>query len=182
MKQALEALELLAKWEHPASNITTKNGGRIYPHRVASDAAAALRAAIEQAQGLAEKIPAKGTLLEQTLGKVWDEMPHTALMDALVGGTGVMLGDKRIDPASIYKQPEQEPVAHTLNCVCGAVWDVSPNGGEEMVHAPTPQPRQWQDLTEFEKVNIAIDCGCADVAWMDFADAIEANLKENNNG
>jgi len=41
-------------------------------------------------------------------------------------------------------------------------------------------PRQWQDLTEFEKVNIAIDCGCADVAWMDFADAIEANLKEKN--
>ena len=27
-----------------------------------------------------------------------------ALLDAIVGGTGVMLGDKRIDPASIYKQ------------------------------------------------------------------------------
>lgn len=41
-------------------------------------------------------------------------------------------------------------------------------------------PRQWQGLTEAEKVNVAIDCGCADVAWMDFADAIEAKLKEKN--
>lgn len=48
------------------------------------------------------------------------------------------------------------------------------------LRAAIEQPRQWQDLTEFEKVNIAIDCGCADVAWMDFADAIEANLKEKN--
>jgi len=46
---ALEALEMLAKWEHPASNITTKTR-RIYPHRVAVDAADTLRAAIEQAE------------------------------------------------------------------------------------------------------------------------------------
>jgi len=49
MKQALEALEMLAKWEHPASNITTKSG-RIYPHHVAKNAAATLRLAIEQAE------------------------------------------------------------------------------------------------------------------------------------
>lgn len=40
--------------------------------------------------------------------------------------------------------------------------------------------RQWQGLTEAEKVNVAIKCGCADVAWMDFADAIEAKLKAKN--
>jgi hypothetical protein len=49
MKQALEALEMLAKWEHPASHITTKSG-RIYPHHVAANAATALRTAIEQAE------------------------------------------------------------------------------------------------------------------------------------
>jgi hypothetical protein len=49
MKQALEALEMLAKWEHPASNITTKTG-RIYPHHVALNAANNLRQAIEQAE------------------------------------------------------------------------------------------------------------------------------------
>jgi len=49
MKQALEALEMLAKWEHPASNITTKSG-RIYPHHVAKNSATTLRLAIEQAE------------------------------------------------------------------------------------------------------------------------------------
>ena len=48
------------------------------------------------------------------------------------------------------------------------------------IRAAIEQPRQWQGLTEAEKVNVAIDCGCADVAWMDFADAIEAKLKEKN--
>ena len=48
------------------------------------------------------------------------------------------------------------------------------------LRAAIEQPRQWQGLTEAEKVNVAIDCGCADVAWMDFADAIEPKLKEKN--
>jgi len=48
MKQALEALEMLAKWEHPASNITTKTG-RIYPQRIAADAADVLRVAMAEA-------------------------------------------------------------------------------------------------------------------------------------
>lgn len=60
-------------------------------------------------------------------------------------------------------QPEQEPVAHTLNCVCGAVWDVSPDGVEEMVHAPNPPQRKplthpqihefdWPDGVSFEDI------------------------------
>ena len=47
MQMALEALEMLAKWEHPASNITTKTG-RIYPQRIAAGAADALRAALSR--------------------------------------------------------------------------------------------------------------------------------------
>ena len=37
-----------------------------------------------------------------------DSEAQQAYEDAFVNGTGVMLGDKRIDPASIYKQPEQD--------------------------------------------------------------------------
>ena len=48
MQQALKALELLAKGEHPATNFTAKTGGRIYPHRIASDAASALREQLAQ--------------------------------------------------------------------------------------------------------------------------------------
>jgi hypothetical protein len=40
--------------------------------------------------------------------------------------------------------------------------------------------REWVGLTETEQVQVAIDCGCADVAWLDFARAIEAKLKEKN--
>jgi hypothetical protein len=49
IQQALEALEMLAKWEHPASHITTKSG-RIYPHHMAANAATTLRTAIAEAE------------------------------------------------------------------------------------------------------------------------------------
>lgn len=102
MQQALEALELLAKYENPATKIQVrkpKDGGPIvtmYPHKVATEAAAPLRERLAQ--------------------------------------------------------PEQEPVAHTLNCICGAVWDVSPNGVEEMVHAPNPPQRK--PLTDEEALEL----------------------------
>jgi hypothetical protein len=56
MRQALEALETLARYENPETRIQVrkpKDGGPIvtmYPHKVASDAAAVLRAAIEQGE------------------------------------------------------------------------------------------------------------------------------------
>ena len=40
--------------------------------------------------------------------------------------------------------------------------------------------REWAGLTEADGVQIAIDCGCVDVAWLVFARAIEAKLKEKN--
>jgi len=51
-----------------------------------------------------------------------------------------------------WEKDEQEPVAHTLNCVCGAVWDIKNDGSEEMVHTPdTPPPqRPWVGLTDEE--------------------------------
>ena len=82
-------------------------------------------------------------------------------------------------------EPVQEPVTHTLNCVCGAVWDVSPDGVEEMVHAPTPPPRQWQGLTEEEMQNatLAMDAEPLAEGWSElvkFARSIEAKLREKN--
>ena len=56
MKQALEALEMLARYENPETRIQVrkpKDGGPIvtmYPHKVATDAGVALRTAIEQAE------------------------------------------------------------------------------------------------------------------------------------
>ena len=56
MKQALEALEMLARYENPETRVQVrkpKDGGPIvtmYPHKVATDAADVLRTAIEQAE------------------------------------------------------------------------------------------------------------------------------------
>jgi hypothetical protein len=71
-------------------------------------------------------------------------------------------------------QPEQEPVAHTLNCTCGAVWDVSHDGVEEMVHAPNPPQRK--PLTDEEIRQTADQRGIVIVgeAMIAFARAIEA--------
>jgi hypothetical protein len=143
MQQALEALELLAKYENPATKIQVrkpKDGGPIvtmYPHKVATEAAAPLRERLAQ--------------------------------------------------------PEQEPVAHTLNCVCGAVWDIKADGSEEMVHTPDITPPQRKPLTD-EEISDAVRE--ADFDWhygwtledeepnrfTKFARAIEAKLKEKNNG
>jgi hypothetical protein len=71
-------------------------------------------------------------------------------------------------------QPEQEPVAHTLNCTCGAVWDVSHDGVEEMVHAPNPPQRK--PLTDEEIALIVGECAASAYRHDDFsfARAIEA--------
>ena len=69
-------------------------------------------------------------------------------------------------------QPEQQPVAHTLNCICGAVWDVSPDGVEEMVHAPN-QP-QRKPLTVEEILDMADGCTAQYHDLLSFARAIEA--------
>jgi hypothetical protein len=56
MKQALEALELLARYENPETKIQVrkpKDGGPIvtmYPHKVATDAADVIRTAIAEAE------------------------------------------------------------------------------------------------------------------------------------
>lgn len=52
MKQALEALETLARYENPSTKIQVrkKDSGSIvtiYPHKIASDAAVALHAALD---------------------------------------------------------------------------------------------------------------------------------------
>lgn len=62
----------------------------------------------------------------------------------------------------------------------GFIDGMQEQAGRSVDRAVNAMVRKWEPLTEAEKVNVAIACGCADVAWMDFADAIEAKLKEKN--
>jgi hypothetical protein len=164
-----------------------------------------------------------------------------ALLDAITGGTGVMLGGKRIDPASIYKEPEQEPVAWrpidsapkgrivlvyyknslgngrtmraryylpetlesdtTESGWADEGWYEESQAYEYLMpleHEPThwmplppdpytaPQRREWVGLTDFEQEALwdeAVDRQehfCSQ--YGEFAVAIEAKLKEKNNG
>ena len=70
-----------------------------------------------------------------------------------------------------------KPLAnHELQCVCGAVWC-----GDEMVHLPnkTPPQRTWVGLIDEDK-QIAFDETQEGGGFWEFADAIEAKLKEKN--
>lgn len=77
-QQALDALEMLAKWEHPASNITTKEGGRIYPHRIAVEAADALRASLAHAGSFK---PLTNDQIHDCFYHVEYETPHNWLLN-----------------------------------------------------------------------------------------------------
>ena len=45
----------------------------------------------------------------------------------------------------------------------------------------TPPMREWQGLTDEERGEVALSCGCMTADWLDVAHAIEARLKEKNN-
>ena len=77
-QQALDALEMLAKWEHPASNITTKEGGRIYPHRIAVEAAEILRSALV---GSGSLTPLTNDQIHDCFNHVEYETPHNWLLN-----------------------------------------------------------------------------------------------------
>ena len=120
-----------------------------------------------------------------------DSEAQQAYEDAIVGGTGVMLGGKRIDPASIYKEPEQEPVAfyvykptlprgHLGNVSDGHlpwVYDQDPSSGYSARMLVYTTPPHRKPLTDEEIGRIA---GDSLDAWS-CARAIEAahGIKEN---
>jgi len=109
-----------------------------------------------------------------------------AALDAIVGGTGVVLGGERIDPASIYKQPEQEPVA--LETVYETIIQWDEGGGKRsrrelarriVALYTTPPRREWVGLTQ-QDIDIAFDDTQEGGGFDDFARAIEAKLREKN--
>lgn len=89
--------------------------------------------------------------------------------------------------AALTAQPEQEPVAW-VKFKDGEIThaEMSDGSGVDMDLTDwtplytTPPRREWVGLTATEQMQVAIVCGYADVAWIDFACAIEAKLKEKN--
>jgi hypothetical protein len=155
MKQALEALELLAKYENPSTKIQVrkpKDGGPIvtmYPHKVATEAAALLRDRLAQP----EQEPV-----------AWANSFDLQNFDMKV-----RTGPDLHHTVPLYTAPPKRE----LTCVCGAVWE-----GETMVHSP--REREWVGLTDGE--HDSIKRNYHDMTWTleMFARAIEQALKEKN--
>ncbi len=76
-------------------------------------------------------------------------------------------GGKRIDPMSIYKEPEQEPVADDIASILAC---------RNMLDAQPVPPRTWVGLTD-EQANEYNYLG-PDMYWV--AQEIAAILKEQN--
>ena len=78
-------------------------------------------------------------------------------------------------PMANHKKTSGSPIKE-LNCICGAVWE-----GDELVHLPRPPAqRTWVGLTDGEKRQMFEREDYQ--GWLDYINAIEAKLKEKNNG
>ena len=171
-QQVLDALETLAKYEHPEHKIQIrkqKNGGHIvtvYPHKLATNGAEILSARLS-----APEPEPVGWMFDQAKyrendlrGRQWafnvfsQTKPY---MDEMV---------RNVTP--LYKDPTPcqtcEALARTVMM-------------DQTSHDTTPpQRKEWIGLTEQEHANIAVEVGCASADWVFYGAAVERALKEKN--
>jgi len=181
MQQALEALELLARYENPATKIQVrkpKDGGPIvtmYPHKVATDAAVPLR----------ERLAQPETKHDDPIGDAQDKLiAEQTSRSCKVGGPCVPTQTgpcacKELPPpiVPVVEQPQMQPCAGRN---CGST---NPNLHSAECfedYEKATGMNQWHGLTDEEHAQIAIDSGCASADWIDYAKKIEAKLKEKN--
>ena len=124
------------------------------------------------------------------------------VQDAIVYGTGITMGGERVDPASIYKEPEP-PCKTGSQCIGGkcpqcvvsepepVAWmqndmehfSLWPDEWHVVPLYPAPPQREWQGLTDEEIGMLTVFDGLHHVEvplLAVFARAIEAKLKEKN--
>ena len=158
MQQALDALELLAKWEHPASNITTKTGGRIYPQRVATDAAAPLRERLAQPE-------------QEPVAWRWKERINNDFDSWVISASEpppYAIEQQPLYTAPPQRKPEQEPVA----------WqpiETAPKTGKKVIlfylnrnNFPRTVMARW--LTDDEAAETDTDCVGLEGGWYECID------------
>jgi hypothetical protein len=150
---------------------------------------------------LEERTPAQVAVIKFLRARLSAPEP-SIVEDAIVYGTGITMGGNRIDPASIYKQPEPEPVAWMNESDIGRTdWKVWAHGKPtatiplyaaecmpddliatyEKGFADGKAKSEWQGLTDEEiKAVYGKDLEYQDGDYARYARAIEAKLKEKN--
>ena len=208
MRQALEALETLARYENPETRIQVrkpKEGGPIvtmYPHKVAFDAATALRAAIEHydqtALELCEEcgwkaiIPGDGCLVcarqkAKPVAWMYDFMADNrdeVIRDWMTQDYADIARENGFNVRPLYTAPSavtQKPVAYADSRIHG--WP------DCFVMEPDPPhtvplytaPRQWVELTDDEARALVNRATFGDrTNWQALVYMIDAKLKEKN--
>ena len=165
MKQALEVLETLARYENPETRIQVrkpKDGGPIvtmYPHKVASDAAAALRTAIEQVdkqEPVCDKDPRGCWSVRCQLEKKCKNTPPAA-----------------------PRQEQYDQTALELCEECG--WKALIPGDGCLVCARQKAPREWVELTDDEARALVNRATFGDrTNWQALVYMVDAKLKDKN--
>ena len=203
MKQALEALEILARYENPETRIQVrkpKDGGPIvtmYPHKVALDAAQSLRQAIEQAEkqepvawmtinAYGEEDDIHYENPEGHLPEGWTYKPlythppqARQTQDEPLGYWNAVEGwvelpEEDNKPAA-WVEPEFWEHLERVNC--GTAYRLPEEGRQPLYTAPQPQ-REWVGLTD-EEIDKTHETQVWD-ARRSYARAIEQASKEKN--
>jgi hypothetical protein len=157
MQQALEALELLAKYENPETKIQVrkpKDGGPIvtmYPHKVATDAAAPLRERLAQ-----------------------PEQEPVAWMHNFIEGNVITH-----IPADIGRHPERWTPLYTAPCqTCQSLAMAVMN--DQTYHEKVIPKREWVGLTDEEIGEVISGQFAERNYWVKITKALESKLKEKN--
>jgi hypothetical protein len=170
MRQALEALETLARYENPETRIQIrkpKEGGPIvtmYPHKVAFDAATALRAAIEH--------------YDQTALELCEECGWRALIPG--DGCLVCARQKAQPVAWMYDFLSDNRDEVIRDWMTQDHADITRENGFN-VRPLYAAPREWVELTDDEARALVNRATFGDrTNWQALVYMVDAKLKEKN--
>ena len=185
MQRALEALELLARYENPATKIQVRkprDGGPIvtmYPHKVATEAAAPLRERLAQPEQEPVALPEKMYEFVPTPEPVKWHHPEcegeciACLIERVVqqayGSQGLAYLQRHLVS---QPQPEQEPYGYFQFDLRLDAWVQNRDSNKGVAFYTTPPQRK--PLTDEEIERACVPLGAAMLSFSEVARAIEA--------
>lgn len=91
--------------------------------------------------------------------------------------------DDKTKPAAWIITTELQDGTRLTHPLTGRFEDVQDmcDFGDPIPLYTVPSQREWQGLTDEERGEVALSCGCMTADWLAVAHAIEAKLKEKNN-
>jgi hypothetical protein len=136
-------------------------------------------------QMAADKVQEPVQEQEEDWGVIAEKQLASIKRDTQASFEGAMVRATHKVMAEREAQPAQEPVAWMCENAVGHKyfrWKKPSGSYKPIALYTTPPKREWVGLTDEERIKVAIDCGAMDAGWLVFLEAVEAKLKEKNNG